>query len=98
MRLFSMSATRISHDAPTLTPSPDDLAPAPSNDPELTKEKVLRLETMLVEAEAATQSEHKLGLWQALKLYPKASAWSILISFAVVMEGFDVVLLGSFCS
>ena len=52
---------------------------------------------ILFEAEAGEAAEHRLGLLAALKLYPKASIWSILISFAVVMEGYDLVLLGSFC-
>ncbi|ORY20425.1 putative general alpha-glucoside permease [Naematelia encephala] len=51
---------------------------------------------MILEAEAGTEAEHKMGLWKGLKTYPKASAWSIMISFAVVMEGFDVILLSNF--
>lgn len=47
------------------------------------------------EAVAATDLEHQLGIWKSLKLYPKATAWSILLSTALVMEGFDVVLVGS---
>jgi len=67
---------------------------ANANDTDL--DHVKKVETLLLEAEAATEAEHKMGLWKALKLYPKASAWSILLSFAIVMEGYDVVLLGSF--
>ncbi|KAF3765304.1 putative maltose permease [Cryphonectria parasitica EP155] len=37
-----------------------------------------------------------MGLWNALHLYPKAVGWSILLSTAVVMEGYDVVLLSQF--
>ncbi|KAL3418206.1 sugar porter family MFS transporter [Phlyctema vagabunda] len=48
------------------------------------------------EAKDATQHEHSLSLLQALKLYPKAVGWSILLSTAVIMEGYDVVLLPSF--
>ncbi|KAK9318700.1 hypothetical protein V1517DRAFT_342455, partial [Lipomyces orientalis] len=33
---------------------------------------------------------------QALKLYPKAVGWSVLLSLAIVMEGYDIVLLNSF--
>jgi hypothetical protein len=49
--------------------------------------QVKKLEMLLHEAELGTAAEHRMSLWQALKLYPKASAWSIAISFAVVMEG-----------
>jgi MFS transporter, SP family, general alpha glucoside:H+ symporter len=48
------------------------------------------------EAGIATRAEHEMTLWQGLKLYPKAVGWSILLSTAIVMEGYDVVLLGSF--
>ncbi len=48
---------------------------------------VKQAEALLLEAEAATEQEHQMGIWQALKTYPHASAWSIFISFAVVMEG-----------
>lgn len=62
-----------------------------------TLDNVKNLEASLAQAEAGTASEHRLGLWAALKLYPKASAWSMALSFIVVMEGYDVILLGSFC-
>jgi SP family general alpha glucoside:H+ symporter-like MFS transporter len=49
-----------------------------------------------VEARQATATEHELGLWQALKTYKRAAFWSVLISMTVIMEGYDVTLLGSF--
>lgn len=48
------------------------------------------------EAQAAIEKEHDMTPWQALKLYPKAVAWSLLFSCAIIMEGYDVVLMGSF--
>jgi SP family general alpha glucoside:H+ symporter-like MFS transporter len=48
------------------------------------------------EARNATEKEHNMSFMQAIKLYPKAVAWSILLSTAIVMEGYDVVLLSSF--
>ena len=48
------------------------------------------------EAKDATTKEHQMGFMQAIKLYPKAVGWSILLSTAIVMEGYDVVLLNSF--
>ncbi|KAE8442761.1 hypothetical protein EG329_002849 [Mollisiaceae sp. DMI_Dod_QoI] len=48
------------------------------------------------EAKDATAKEHEMGFWQAIKLYPKAVGWSILLSTAIVMEGYDVVLIASF--
>lgn len=46
-----------------------------------------KAEAFLADAQAGNDSEVKMGLIAALRLYPKASAWSIAISFAVVMEG-----------
>ncbi|KAB8261662.1 general substrate transporter [Aspergillus pseudonomiae] len=37
-----------------------------------------------------------MTLWEALRLYPKAVGWSLLFSCAIIMEGYDVVLIGSF--
>lgn len=48
------------------------------------------------EAKDGTEHEHSMGLMQAIKLYPKAVGWSILLSTAIVMEGYDVILLSSF--
>ncbi|GAB7355748.1 hypothetical protein MBLNU459_g6437t1 [Dothideomycetes sp. NU459] len=47
------------------------------------------------EAARATEAEHSMSLLQALKTYPKAVGWSILLSTAIVMEGFDLVLINS---
>ena len=47
------------------------------------------------DAHLAAQAEQQASIWQSLKLYPKACAWSVLLSTAVVMEGYDVVLLAN---
>lgn len=52
--------------------------------------------TIADDAQTATAKEHSMSLWKGLKLYPKAVGWSVLLSTAIVMEGYDVVLLGSF--
>lgn len=54
------------------------------------------LDRMIRDARLATEKEHGMSLWQGLKLYPKAVGWSLLISTAIIMEGYDVVLMGSF--
>jgi hypothetical protein len=33
------------------------------------------------------QAEHDLTLWQAIKAYPGAITWSVLLSTAIIMEG-----------
>ncbi|KAK5116366.1 hypothetical protein LTR62_007913 [Meristemomyces frigidus] len=48
------------------------------------------------DAQVATDKEHNLTLKEALRAYPKAIMWSILLSSAVIMEGYDTILIGSF--
>lgn len=58
-------------------------------------EKYLK-QRLVNDAREATEDEHAMSLWQSLKLYRKAAAWSVLLSFSVVMDGFDSALLSSF--
>lgn len=48
------------------------------------------------EAKDASEFEKRLSLVRALKLYPKAAAWSIVLSTALIMEGYDTLLLSNF--
>jgi SP family general alpha glucoside:H+ symporter-like MFS transporter len=48
-------------------------------------------------AKTATEKEQSMTLMQGIRLYPKAIAWSILISTCIVMEGYDVCLINNFC-
>lgn len=48
-------------------------------------------------ARAAAIKEQKMTLMQGIRLYPKAIAWSILISTVIVMEGYDISLVNNFC-
>lgn len=52
-------------------------------------------ETILDEAGQATRREHELTLLPSLRLYPKAIAWSMFLSLAIIMEGYDMKLIGS---
>ena len=47
-------------------------------------------------AKQATELEHQLGVWDAIRKYPKAVMWSVLVSTAIIMEGYDIVLIQSF--
>jgi MFS transporter, SP family, general alpha glucoside:H+ symporter len=48
------------------------------------------------DAKAGTEAEKHMSIARAFKLYPKAVAWSILLSTAIVMEGYDTLLLANF--
>ncbi|KAK2764297.1 hypothetical protein FQN54_008989 [Arachnomyces sp. PD_36] len=47
-------------------------------------------------ARSAAQQEHHLGIWEAIRRYPKAVMWSVLLSTSIIMEGYDIVLINSF--
>ena len=49
-----------------------------------------------LDAKDGTDKEKSMTLRQSFQLYRKAVAWSILFSTAIVMEGYDTSLLGSF--
>jgi SP family general alpha glucoside:H+ symporter-like MFS transporter len=47
-------------------------------------------------AEQAAIDEHHLSFKDAVRQYPKAIMWSVLVSTAIIMEGYDIVLISSF--
>ncbi|KAH6992543.1 general substrate transporter [Fusarium venenatum] len=47
-------------------------------------------------AKQAAEEEHSLTLLQAIRKYPKAVLWSVLLSTSTIMEGYDIVLISSF--
>lgn len=47
-------------------------------------------------ARAAAAKEQQMTLLQGIKLYPKAIAWSVLISTCIVMEGYQISLVNNF--
>jgi SP family general alpha glucoside:H+ symporter-like MFS transporter len=46
-------------------------------------------------AQRAHTAEHTLPLTRLLRIFPSAILWSLLLSSALIMEGFDTILLGS---
>ena len=63
-----------------------DMATAPSQAMEIER---------FAEAQDGSAQEHDLTLIQGLKLYPKAVFWSVVMSTAVIMEGYDTKLIGT---
>lgn len=47
-------------------------------------------------ARAAAEKEQQMTLMEGVRMYPKAIAWSVLISTCIVMEGYDVCLINNF--
>ncbi|KAJ9111217.1 hypothetical protein QFC22_006592 [Naganishia vaughanmartiniae] len=51
---------------------------------------------LIKDAAQADQIEHEMGVRQALRIHKKAVFWSMALSSALIMEGYDVVLIASF--
>lgn len=47
------------------------------------------------DARNATIQEHSLTFVQAVKLYPKACMWTMVVSLVVILDGYDTALIGS---
>ena len=48
------------------------------------------------DARLATDDEHSTTFLQAVRQYPKAAAWSAVVSLCIIMDGYDTALMGSF--
>ncbi|KAH8646635.1 sugar porter family MFS transporter [Xylariales sp. PMI_506] len=80
-------------------PAADTVAQAAPPSPPLKKEEgseVNLIRDLIQDAKNATDKEHKMTLWEGLRLYPKAIGWSMLISTCICMEGYDVSLVNNF--
>lgn len=53
-------------------------------------------QVIINDAANATEKEQSMTVWQGLKTYPKAIGWSVIFSSAIIMEGYDLTVLGSF--
>ncbi|KAI0699131.1 maltose permease [Cytidiella melzeri] len=47
-------------------------------------------------AAKADAAEHQASVWEAFRIHKKAIFWSMALSGALIMEGYDVVVIGSF--
>ncbi|KAK1980359.1 sugar porter family MFS transporter [Colletotrichum cereale] len=53
---------------------------------------------LAAEAASAARAERRMTLLEAVRTYPKAIGWSVLLSSTLVMEGYDLALLGNLYS
>lgn len=55
-----------------------------------------RTHDLIRQAQEADAADKQLTIKQALKKYPKAVFWSMILSTSLIMEGYDLVI-ASFC-
>ncbi|KAJ7121612.1 maltose permease [Mycena epipterygia] len=51
---------------------------------------------VIKDAAMADEAEHKMSIRDALRIHKKAVIWSMVLSAALIMEGYDVVVIASF--
>lgn len=74
-----------------LSPNEDHIDVASPRNDEVFNEKQL-----IAEAAAGFETEKELGPWEAVKVYPQAIGWALVMALCVIMEGYDTSLLGNF--
>ena len=47
-------------------------------------------------ASRGSATEHRLGYWEAFKLYRKGAFWSMFISLSIIMRAYDIEISGNF--
>lgn len=88
-----------SNDAPEAVVTPEKAAIDAGKD-YYAEDHITRLKAtdrVIQGAKTATEKEQSMTLLHGIRLYPKAIAWSMLISTCIVMEGYDVCLINNFC-
>lgn len=53
------------------------------------------MQTLVNEANEANERERSMTLREAFRVYPKAIMWSVILSSALIMEGYDTAVVGS---
>ncbi|KAH7166550.1 general substrate transporter [Dactylonectria macrodidyma] len=48
-----------------------------------------------VQGQQGADIDRNMTVWQAIKMYPGAITWSFLLSSSIIMEGYDIVLIGN---
>jgi hypothetical protein len=47
-------------------------------------------------AKRGTATEHKMGNWEAMRLYRRGGFWSMFISLSIIMRAYDIEIMGNF--
>lgn len=51
--------------------------------------------SQVIQAQQAAEAEKAMSLGQAMKHFHKGIMWSMLLSFALVMDGYDIVIVST---
>lgn len=97
-----MASTEVGEGAapPATAPADVEKRPQPADTLDQDQDQTARMKAtdrVIQSAKTATEKEQNMTLLEGIRLYPKAIAWSALISTCIVMEGYDVCLINNFC-
>ncbi|KFY24633.1 hypothetical protein V491_02068 [Pseudogymnoascus sp. VKM F-3775] len=73
----------------------DEVMESTPKNPWATPNSGANLSDLINDANHATHTEKTMTIYQAFKTYPKAVMFSIILSTAIVMEAYDVILLAN---
>ncbi len=59
-------------------------------------EEKLRGDALTDYAQTGVSAQHKMTITDALRDYPWALFWCLMVSMCVIMEGYDTILMGNF--
>ncbi|KUM61585.1 hypothetical protein ACN42_g5535 [Penicillium freii] len=74
----------------------DDISSAGNAPADIERQDSVAMAKTTNNAKSAAEAEHKMTLLQGIRTYPKAIAWSVLISTCIAMEGYDISLVNNF--
>ncbi|CAG8906483.1 unnamed protein product [Penicillium egyptiacum] len=74
----------------------DDIASARNALADIERQDSVPMAKATNNAKSGAEAEHKMTLLQGIRTYPKAIAWSVLISTCIAMEGYDISLVNNF--
>ena len=74
----------------------DDISSAGNAPADIERQDSVAMAKSTNNAKSAAEAEHKMTLLQGIRTYPKAIAWSVLISTCIAMEGYDISLVNNF--
>lgn len=84
------------HTSPDLEAVESKLDPIPGSKYEDTLGSKGEWQASVADARLANINEHETTVRKALRAYPYAAIWSLIVSMSIIMEGYDTNLIGNF--
>ncbi|KFY68782.1 hypothetical protein V498_10571 [Pseudogymnoascus sp. VKM F-4517 (FW-2822)] len=100
---LDIGAEHQEHSSPAVSTSPTNMSPGQpvstatkDGGPQKSEAGVSLLRDLALDAEVADTMQKNMSIREAVRKYPKAIAYSMVLSLCIIMEGYDTSLIGSF--